>query len=241
MRRVRWLLACFTVLLTVALGTDVAGAGNLPTVTRLEPSSGSTSGGTQLTIFGDFLENLRSVHFGMTAGKNLEEECNGECEISPYTLLTVESPPHRAGTVNVTVTTAEGTSAKTAADEFTYLSEAAPPSIEGLSAAHVTETGARLKAQINPNGAATHFSFWVKYDPCQHGAGECPKGPQTEQVGEGNLPAGVRPQVVREQLGSLRHGCLYAYWVDAANSQGEAESSHQTVETTGKAGLDCLR
>jgi len=244
MRSLTSLGACLAALVALAaLGADVAEAGSAPTVTSLEPSSGSTMGGAHVTIFGDFLEEVRSVHFGMTAGTILEEECDGMCEIFPYTVLLVESPPHAGGTVDVTVTTTQGTSVENTGDRFIYASTGGKgvPSIEGLSASRVTETSAQLKARIDPNGAATHYSFWVKYDPCQHGAGECAKGPQTELVAEGKLPASGRRIAVREALGKLKHGCLYAYWVVAANSRGEMESSQQTVETTGKEGLGCLR
>ena len=244
MRSLRLLGPCLAALLGLAaLGPALAGAGSPPTITKLEPGSGSTSGGTAVSIFGNFLEEVRSVHFGTTAGKIVEEECDGMCEIFPYTVLFVESPPHTSGTVNVTVTTTQGTSSKGAGDEFAYTATGGegPPSIADLSASRVTETSAQLRARIDPNGAATHYSFWVRYDPCQHGAGECAKGPQTEQLAAGDLAAGDRLVAVHDKLGKLMHGCLYTYWVDAANSRGETESIHQTVETTGKEGLDCLR
>jgi hypothetical protein len=90
-----------------------------PEVTSLEPKRGRVLGGTEITILGDFLEEVRSVRFGTTAAKFVEQ-CEGICEIFPYTMLTVKSPPHEAGTVNVTVDTAQGTSRMTRHDRFTY-------------------------------------------------------------------------------------------------------------------------
>jgi hypothetical protein len=115
------------------------------------------------------------------------------------------------------------------------------PSIEDLSGSRVRETSAELRARIDPHGAGTKYTFWVTYDPCQHGAGECSKGPQTEQVADGTLPARERALPVSTKLGDLKHGCLYTFWVLAKNSQGEAESSHEKVETPGREGLGCLR
>jgi hypothetical protein len=103
-----------------------------PVITSLEPNHGPTSGGTTVTIHGEPLENARSVHFGTVEGKILHEECDGECEIVPYRTLVVESPPHAAGTVDVTVETAQGVSVTSPGDEFTY-GPSGGPSVESES------------------------------------------------------------------------------------------------------------
>jgi hypothetical protein len=116
-----------------ALATEAGGqpAGG-PTITSLDPNHGPTSGGTTVTINGEPLENARSVHFGTVEGKILHEECDGECEIVPYRMLVVESPPHEAGTVDVTVEMSRGgVSLTSPVDQFTYSPPIqAPPSIE---------------------------------------------------------------------------------------------------------------
>jgi hypothetical protein len=112
-----------------------------PVVSELEPASGSTSGRTRITIQGIYLENTLggSVYFGSVKGRIVEEECDGMCEIEPYTTLVVESPPHEAGTVDVTVENDDGyVSAINPGDQFTYVSSAGgheptsvPPSFPG--------------------------------------------------------------------------------------------------------------
>jgi hypothetical protein len=123
-----------------------------------------------------------------------------------------------------------------------YSAEAAGgPVIERFAVSHVTETSARLGAAIDPGGAATKWSFWVYYQPCQHGAGECAEKPRTERVGGGELAAGDAGVLVRRVVGKLRHGCEYTFWATARNASGESTSSRDTVTTAGGEGLACRR
>ena len=103
------------------LASSAYAATEQPTVTSVQPNYGTTAGGTVVTILGNDLENVRSVHFGTVQGTIVEEECGGFCELVPYTMLTVRSPAHHSGTVDVTVTTSAGTSAIGDGDQFTYL------------------------------------------------------------------------------------------------------------------------
>jgi IPT/TIG domain len=84
-----------------------------PAISAISPSSGSTQGGTTVTISGANLAGATSVTFGGVAAKIAADS---------GTQITVTSPPGTAGTVTVTVTTAGGT----ASASFTY----APPVIE---------------------------------------------------------------------------------------------------------------
>ncbi len=138
---------------TVAMLTSSASAAaERPTVTSVEPDYGSTSGGTEVTVSGDYLENVRSVHFGTVAGTVVEEECGGLCELVPYTVLTVRSPAHHSGTVDVTVTTSAGTSAIDDGDQFTYL--------KATSSALILTAGGRYA----PDG--TPASGVLSFGPC---------------------------------------------------------------------------
>jgi hypothetical protein len=93
----------------------------LPAVTAVSPLSGSTSGGTQVTITGTNLTGATGVKFGTVAATALSN--------NTATSITAVSPAESASTVDVTVTTAAGTSATNApADQFTY-NAAAPNSI----------------------------------------------------------------------------------------------------------------
>jgi hypothetical protein len=84
-----------------------------PTVTGVSPISGSADGGDSVTISGSGFTGATGVNFGTVAAT-----------IQPGgtdTQLTVTSPPANAsGAVDVTVTTPAGTSATSAADQFTY-------------------------------------------------------------------------------------------------------------------------
>jgi hypothetical protein len=82
-----------------------------PTVARLTPNKGPTAGGTPVTITGANLAGATAVHFGAALAKIVKL-------VSP-TAIEVSSPKG-SGTVDVTVTTLGGTSAKTTADRFTY-------------------------------------------------------------------------------------------------------------------------
>jgi hypothetical protein len=150
-------LAVFAAMCCLAWGLPAAAQATV-SITSLEPSNGPTSGGTTVTIHGEPLENARSVHFGTVEGKILHEECDGECEIVPYRTLVVESPPHAAGTVDVTVETGQGASFISPGDEFTYVSpgELLPPSV--FTSGYVRVTGSRtatVEGRVDPEGQST--------------------------------------------------------------------------------------
>jgi hypothetical protein len=97
-----------------------------PVITGLTPSSGPLSGGTVVTITGTGFTGATTVWFGTTAVTSLT--------VNSDTQITVTSPPSTAGTVNVTVTTLNGTSAVTPAGQFTYTAIPAPV-VTGLTPA----------------------------------------------------------------------------------------------------------
>jgi IPT/TIG domain len=84
---------------------------NPPAVTGVEPAEGPQTGGTTVTITGTSFTGTTAVDFGATAAKSFK--------VQSETSITAESPAG-TGTVDVTVTTAEGTSATSSADRFTY-------------------------------------------------------------------------------------------------------------------------
>ena len=92
--------------------TAVSNSFPSPTITSLSPNTGSTAGGTNVTIAGTNFYDTSSVTIGGTA-------CASYTVNSP-TSITCTTPAHAAGTVDVTVTTAHGTSANTASDDYTY-------------------------------------------------------------------------------------------------------------------------
>jgi hypothetical protein len=83
-----------------------------PTVTMLEPATGAVTGGETVTVTGTGFAGARAVKFGQTNAKSFAVESE--------TKLSVVSPPG-SGTVDVTVSTANGTSPTTTADRFKYV------------------------------------------------------------------------------------------------------------------------
>jgi hypothetical protein len=84
-----------------------------PSVFSVNPTTGTTSGGTSVAVTGQGFCNFpASVHFGATAATSFV--------VNSDTSLTAISPAHAVGAVDVTVTTAAGTSATSSADQYTY-------------------------------------------------------------------------------------------------------------------------
>ena len=115
----------------------------LPVVTGVSPASGSTVGGSTVTITGTGLDGATVVSFGGTAGTITADSAKQ---------ITVTSPPSAstagtiagsstqattagtgAGIVDVTVKTRGGTSHRTAADHYAYT--APRPAVTGVSPA----------------------------------------------------------------------------------------------------------
>jgi IPT/TIG domain len=85
----------------------------LPVVTAINPTAGSPAGGTSVTITGTGLSFATAVTFGSTPAASITSNTD--------TQIVAVSPAGTLGTtVDVTVTTAGGTSATSAADRFTY-------------------------------------------------------------------------------------------------------------------------
>jgi sugar lactone lactonase YvrE len=87
-----------------------------PAVTSLDPTSGPIAGGTSVVITGTNLAGATAVSFGGTPASGFTIKSN--------TQITATAPAEPAGTVDVTVSTAAGTSSSNAGDQYTYI---APP------------------------------------------------------------------------------------------------------------------
>ena len=86
-----------------------------PTVTKLKPTSGPTTGGTTVTITGTGLTTATTVKFGGVAASRFE--------VLSATSITAVAPPEAAGVADVTVTTRGGTSGLVTADRFKFIPE----------------------------------------------------------------------------------------------------------------------
>ncbi len=83
-----------------------------PKVAKVTPSSGPATGGTTVTITGSKLTGATKVMFGTKEAARFKIVSAGK--------IVAHTAAHAAGTVNVRVTTPEGTSVISAADKFTF-------------------------------------------------------------------------------------------------------------------------
>ena len=90
-----------------------------PAITGLSPTSGSTGGGTTVTVTGTSFAGATAVTIGANAATSFT--VNGSNSII------ATFPASAAGTLDVTVSTPAGTSARTSADEFTYVQPVQSP------------------------------------------------------------------------------------------------------------------
>ena len=83
-----------------------------PIVSSVSPSTGTTAGGTVVTITGTGLTGATAVDFGSSAATGVV--------VNSDTSITATSPAALAGTVDVTITTSQGTSVVSEGDKFVY-------------------------------------------------------------------------------------------------------------------------
>jgi hypothetical protein len=107
-------------------GTSATGSADqftyigVPTVASVSPNTGSTAGGTSVTITGTNLLGSTIVNFGASNPASFVVTNN-------TTIAVASSPAGSAATINVTVTTPQGTSATGTPDQFTYISGGCTP------------------------------------------------------------------------------------------------------------------
>ncbi|MEO8674285.1 MAG: IPTL-CTERM sorting domain-containing protein [Casimicrobiaceae bacterium] len=117
-----------------------------PTVTGINPPSGPMAGGTSVTITGSKFTGATAVKFGANNATAFTVDSD--------TQITATSPAGAAGTVDVTITTASGTSAIGANDRFTYLGVIGP----SLPIPTLSETATWLLAGLLALSAA----LWMR-------------------------------------------------------------------------------
>ncbi len=132
-------------------------------IVGITPTSGPAAGGTSVTITGSGFTGATSVSFGATAASGFTVESD--------TQITATSPAGSSGTVDVTVTTAGGTSATSSNDQFTYIplpvvSSISPPargSIAGGTSVTITGSGFTGATGVS-FGATAATTFTVDSD-----------------------------------------------------------------------------
>jgi hypothetical protein len=115
-----------------------------PTVTAVSPSQGSELGATVVTITGTEFTGATEVKFGSASATLFRVE-------SPTSITAIS--PKGTGSVDVTVTTPEGTSPTSAADEFTYT-----PLPKGSATHSTTSSNRPLAPQTETARAPAHLA-----------------------------------------------------------------------------------
>ena len=95
-----------------ATATSHANIGFLPTISSVSPTSGTHNGGTTVTITGAHFTKVTAVKFGTTSAATFT--------VVSSTKITVKTPAHANGTVDVRVTTKYGTSKITTHDKYKF-------------------------------------------------------------------------------------------------------------------------
>ncbi len=108
-----------------------------PTVMALSPPNGPPAGGTSVTITGTNFMNDTTVLFGATAASSVT--------VNSDTSITAIAPAGALGTVDVTVNSGLGTSAVSAADQFTW--------------SNIRATTTTLDSSVNPATALESETF----------------------------------------------------------------------------------
>jgi alpha-tubulin suppressor-like RCC1 family protein len=148
-----------------------------PTVTKVKPTTGFTGGGTAVTVTGTNLSGTSAVRFG---GANASS-----FKVLSSTSLTAVSPAEAAGPVDVTVTTAGGTSASSTADRFSF-----EPAISSVSPNTGPTTGG-TSLTISGEGFATGTAGTkFKFGTTSAGSVNCPSSTECTVVTPAE-PAGV--------------------------------------------------
>ena len=120
-----------------------------PTITAVSPASGTTAGGTSVTITGTNFTGATgadAVKFGSTNATAYT--------VDTATQITATSPAG-SGTVDITVTTTGGTSATSAADQFTYV---AAPTVTITSTASSFTNSSPIPVTITFSESVTGFT-----------------------------------------------------------------------------------
>ena len=164
---------------TTAGGTSTTSANDqftyvaAPTVTTVSPTAGPAAGGSTVTITGTNLGTAATatVTFGATAATIVSD--NG-------TTLVATSPAGAAGTVDITVTTAGGTSTTSANDQFTYVAAptvttvsptAGPTAGDIIGDDHRHESGHSATATVTFGCDGGDHRQRQRHDPCGHQPG----------------------------------------------------------------------
>jgi Regulator of chromosome condensation (RCC1) repeat/IPT/TIG domain len=183
-----------------------------PSVTTVAPGEGMTAGGAAVTITGTNFAEVSAVKFDAADAASFT--------VNSATSITATAPPG-TGTVDVTVTTAGGTSATGSADRFTYVPNP-PPTVVTNEATSLTTASATLNATVNPNGrTVSECRFQYGTSPAYGASVPCTSLPGS---GEG-------PVAVAAPVGSLSAKTTYHFRIVATTVIGTSYGSDRAFTT----------
>ncbi len=189
-------------------------------VTGVSPASGTTKGGTSVTITGTGFTAppaVTGVSFSSAAA---------QFTIDSGAQITATSPPG-TGTVHITVTTPAGTSAATAADQFSYTQTA------------TTTTTTALASSANPSTVGQAVTFTATVSANSPGTGT-PTGTVTfaddgSQIGTATLNSDGTATIATSALAVGGHAITASYGGDqnfTASTGSLTQTVNQTATTT---------
>ena len=123
--------------------------GQSPTITSISPATGPTTGGETVTITGTNLSGATAVNFGGVPATSFS--------VISSTEIVAVVPAQTSGVVSVSVTTQEGTTANSSADEFIYeTTSLAPAHSKIMLSASSVKSGSSITITLealNANGS----------------------------------------------------------------------------------------
>jgi len=129
--------------LTFAVATvTVTVPSTAPTVSGLSPTGGGIAGGTAVTISGTGFTGATAVKFGSTNASSFT--------VTNDSSISATAPAQSAGSVYVTVTTAQGTNATGGTSQYTYVT----PVVAGAATATVLHGSSSNNIALNLSGGA---------------------------------------------------------------------------------------
>ena len=133
------------------LPKSTAGTAPAPTVNSVSPNSGSTSGGTSVTVSGSNFVSGAAISFGGIAATST-------AFVSSSTLTAV-TPAHTAGTFDIVITNPDG-QVGVLANAFTYAASVSPPTISSVTPSSGPTSGG-TSITISGSGFMTGANVFV--------------------------------------------------------------------------------
>lgn len=174
------------------------------TITSIAPTHGPASGGTQVIISGTNFVQVSDVRFGLTPAASFT--------VNSASQITAVSPAGSAGAVDISIVTASGTSANSAADVYTF--ELAPaPAITALAPTHGPASGG---SSVTITGSNFTGATAVKFGVATSGSFSVGSNTQISAVAPAGTPGSTVNVTVITASGTSAIGASSEFTYDAA-------------------------